>query len=251
MDCIAQLRHQIIVSVQADEGEPLSPPPVLKALATSVVLGGAGGLRLAQPEVIAWAKQAWPSLPVIGLTKPPRVTPDDVGRVYITPDWPDWQRLAALPVDIIATDATQRPRPGGESLATLVRRFRDHYPERLLMADVATLEDACQAEALGFDVVGTTLAGYTQETRHVVSDSVQADTPDWQLLGALCARLRVPVLLEGRVWAPWHVAQAMALGAWAVVIGSAITRPHLITRRFAQQLAPLKATQSIHSQGSA
>ena len=128
---------------------------------------------------------------------------------------------------IIALDATDRARPGGESLATLVTRIRTRYPSVLLMADIATVDEAVMAQALGFDCVGTTLYGYTAQTvGHALPDD------DCQFLKAVLAAVTVPVVAEGNVDTPERAARCLALGAHMVVVGGAITRPQQITERF-------------------
>ncbi|MDX2085840.1 MAG: N-acetylmannosamine-6-phosphate 2-epimerase [Candidatus Melainabacteria bacterium] len=225
-----QIRGGLVVSVQADGAEPLNQPDILTALAQSVVSGGAMALRLAQPHNIRAIRAALPSIPLIGLTKPEPLPTQAYGQVYITPGWPEMESLVAAGAEMIAMDATARPRPGGETLAVLVERFRKTYPQHWLMADVDTLENGLSAAALGFDCIGTTLSGYTPETLNRDNG-----LPDWDLLRRLRERVSVPILLEGRVWEPSQVAYAFEQGAHAVVVGSAITRPQLITRRFAQQ----------------
>lgn len=225
------LRGGLIVSVQADEGEPFYDLAALRAMALSTLAGGACGWRLAGAKNIACMKEAAPQVPVIGITKPQRVPSNFYDHVYITPTFGDVSALASVGTDIIALDATQRPRPNGETLTTILKETRKAYPEVLLMADISTLEEGLAAEAAGFDILSTTLAGYTQETRDTA-----ATGPDFRLLQALTAQARLPVILEGRIWEPSDVTRAFDSGAYAVVIGSAITRPHLITKRFCQAL---------------
>jgi putative N-acetylmannosamine-6-phosphate epimerase len=216
------LRRGLIVSCQAYAGEPLFGPAHMVAMARAVIQGGAVGLRANSPEDIA-AIRAVTDLPIIGLYK--RHTPGS--EVYITPDLAAAAAIAAAGCDMVAVDATPRPRAGGVTLAELIRYVHDTLGKPV-MADVSCLEDARLAEALGADVLGTTLAGYTAHGRP------RLDGPDLEFLGALVQAARVPVIAEGRYWQPAEVAQAFALGAFAAVVGSAITRPWEITRRFAQ-----------------
>jgi N-acylglucosamine-6-phosphate 2-epimerase len=225
------LRGGVIVSVQADEGEPFYDLNALRAMALSTLAGGACGWRLAGAKNIAHLKQAAPQVPVIGITKPQRVPPNFYDHVYITPSFADVAALASVGTDIIALDATQRPRPNGETLTSILAETRKAYPDILLMADISTFEEGVAAEAAGFDILSTTLAGYTEETRDTTPPG-----PDFPLLQALVAQTRLPVILEGRIWDPSDVTRAFDSGAYAVVIGSAITRPHLITKRFCQAI---------------
>jgi N-acylglucosamine-6-phosphate 2-epimerase len=231
MKTLDKLHKGIVVSVQADEGEPLYPAEMICRLCRSVVLGGAVGLRLASPENVRLVKQTLSGIPIIAITKPKTTPSNAKSIVYITPTWEDIVSLHQAGADIIAMDATSRPRPNGDTVKSLVERSRAAYPELLLMADISTLEEGKYAESLGFDLISTTLSGYTEETVNQ-----NTDEPDFELLKVLTQTLKKPVILEGRVWEPVHVKQAMDLGAFSVVIGSAITRPHLITQRFCQAL---------------
>ena len=128
--------------------------------------------------------------------------------------------------DIIAFDGTQRPRPDGSSLKEIIDTI--HKAKKLAMADISTLAEGLNADKIGADIISTTLAGYTDE-------SVETrDAPDFELLISLIEKTDKPVFLEGRVWYPEDVRKAFELGAYSVVIGSAITRPHLITKRFTE-----------------
>ncbi len=230
------LRHNVIVSVQAEHGEPLSKPECILALSQTVVAGGAKGLRLANPENIRTVKEYLPDIPVIGITKPNHPHPDPENHVYITPSLWAAESLCQAGADIVAMDATLRPRPNGEPLEEIVVCLRERFPDVLLMADIATQADADNAARLGFDVIGTTLSGYTAETL----DKAKDQQPDFELLAILTNTLSVPIILEGRIWEPGQVSRAFDLGAFSVVIGSAITRPHLLTRRFVEAAPALR-----------
>jgi len=225
---ISKLKNGIIISAQAAKGEPLDKPEYLCALAEAALNGGACAVRMAQPYNIRYFKERHPEIPVMGITKPDVIPVNAHELVYITPGFQDVAALAEV-CDIVALDATLRPRPAGETLDSIVSESRRQYPDLALMADVATLEEGLNAARLGFDLISTTLSGYTEETRHSVSGG-----PDFALLEALVSRVATPIILEGRVWEPSEVARAFELGAYAVVIGSAVTRPHEITRRFVQ-----------------
>lgn len=228
---LSTLQGQLIISVQAEGGEPLNTPEILTALAESALAGGARGLRMANAENIRVFKAKHPNIPVIGLSKPDPIPANYKEIVYITPTGQDVAKLAEAGADILALDATGRPRPGGETLEDLVAQAKAAYPDKLLMADIATLGDGLAADRLGFDCMGTTLSGYTQET-----EATAPLGPDFQLLADLVTQVKIPVILEGRVWEPAEVQKAFELGAFAVVIGSAVTRPHHIVKRFCQAL---------------
>ena len=227
------LKGGVVISVQAAHGEPLDKPEHLCALAESALNGGACGVRMAQPFNISYFKHLHPDVPVIGITKPEIIPPNAHEIVYITPTWADIQSLADC-CDIIALDATLRPRPGELTLAELTHLTRQHYPHLLLMADISTLEEGLNAAKLGFDLISTTLSGYTTGTRN---STPEAHGPDFELLAQLVKETPTPIVLEGRVWEPNEVSQAFKLGAFTVVIGSAVTRPQEITRRFVKASA--------------
>ncbi len=216
------LPRGLIVSCQAYPGEPLFGAAHMVAMAQAALQGGAVGLRLNSPPDIA-AVRAQTDAFIIGLDK--RSTPGS--DVYITPDCAAADAIARAGCDYVAIDATPRPRPGGLALADLITFIHDQLGKPVL-ADVSCLEDARLAESLGADALSTTLAGYTAHGRPAMAG------PDLEFLGALTQTARAPVLAEGRFWQPAEVAQAFALGAHAVVVGSAITRPWEITRRFVQ-----------------
>lgn len=214
------LPRGVIVSCQAYEGEPLFGAQIMAAMARAALEGGAVGIRANSPIDIA-AIRAVTDRPIIGLYKlytPPL-------SVYITPTRAAAAALAHAGCDMIAVDATARPRPNNETLAQLIR-YIQHELRKPVMADVSCMADAELAQSLGADVLGTTLAGYTEHGRPAL------EGPDLDFLDALVRQSTVPVVAEGRYREPAQVARAFALGAHAVVIGGAITRPQDITRRF-------------------
>lgn len=219
---LEQIKGKLVVSCQALENEPLHSPFIMARMALAAAEGGAAGIRANSVVDIEAIKQQV-ALPVIGLIK--RDYPDS--EVFITPTLREVEELIAAAPEMIALDATQRPRPGGETLAQLVASIRARWPALLLMADIASVEEALIAEQLGFDCVGTTLYGYTPQTKgHTLPES------DFALLKAVLAAVAIPVIAEGNVDTPERAARCLALGAHAVVVGGAITRPQQITRRF-------------------
>ncbi|MDR1752461.1 MAG: N-acetylmannosamine-6-phosphate 2-epimerase [Enterobacter cloacae] len=216
------LKGKLVVSCQALENEPLHSPFIMSRMALAARQGGAAAIR-ANSVVDIEAIKEQVTLPVIGIIK--REYPDS--EVFITATMKEVNELMTVSPAIIALDATDRARPGGESLATLVTRIRTRYPSVLLMADIATVDEAVMAQALGFDCVGTTLYGYTAQTAgHALPDD------DCQFLKAVLAAVTVPVVAEGNVDTPERAARCLALGAHMVVVGGAITRPQQITERF-------------------
>ena len=219
-----KIRGGLIVSCQALAHEPLHGADIMAKMALAAKQGGACGIR-ANTIVDIAAIRAAVDLPVIGIIK--REYADSA--VYITPTMDEVDALCDAGVEIIATDATNRPRPNGASLQSFFEEARKKYPKALFMADCSNLEEAVQAEALGFDFVGSTLSGYTPYT-------ADAPAPNLPLLAAMYERLKTPIIAEGGIHSPEQAAEALRLGALAVVVGGAITRPQEITARFAAKV---------------
>lgn len=219
---INYLKNKIIVSVQAMPNEPLYKEECLLAMMESVINGGAEVLRVAGARDVRNAKKL--GVKVIGLTKPDVLPNNWKEIVYITPTINEVNELIDAGADIIAFDGTSRPRPNDCTVKEIIDRI--HSAGRLAMADIATLEEAINCSNLGADIVSTTLSGYTLES---ISDS---DEPDYSLLKNIVEKTGTPTILEGRIWEPNQVRKAFEYGAHCVVIGSAITRPQLITKRF-------------------
>jgi N-acylglucosamine-6-phosphate 2-epimerase len=215
------LRGRLIVSCQASEGDPLDNLDTLTRIATSALRGGAGGLRAEGVPRIA-AFRAITRLPIIGIIK----TCDTNGDVYITPDFRSANAIDDAGADIIALDCTARRLTAAEPWPELIRRIHTEL-NRPVLADIANLEDARAAERAGADAVATTLYGYTTETANIRVVS-------WSLVQSIVAHLTIPVLVEGHITNPEEVHRALDLGATAVVVGSAITRPETITARFVE-----------------
>lgn len=229
---IEQLRGGLVVSCQASQGEPLCAPEHICAMGLSAIGGGARGLRLEGLENVAYVRRRT-TLPIIGLIKSKDVADEErLDKIYITPTFEDAAALASAEADIIALDATERPRPGHVSFGQLVNRIHSEL-RKPVWADVATFDEGISAAAAGADVISTTLSGYTKETATRLGAG-----PDISLLAELAKEVPVPVVLEGQVWTPEQVTEAFHAGAFAVVVGSAITRPQLITKRFVDAIPP-------------
>ncbi|HVF26839.1 MAG TPA: N-acetylmannosamine-6-phosphate 2-epimerase [Pyrinomonadaceae bacterium] len=211
----------LIVSCQAAIDSPLARPDIIAALALTAARNGAVGVRIDGAENIAAVRGAGVNAPVIGIEK----QLGEGSEVYITPTYGSAARIAASGADVIALDATWRERPGGEKLRDIVRRIKREL-RRPVMADVATYEEGLSAaEEAGADFVGTTLSGYTAET-------TGNDAPDFPLVERLAARLGVPVICEGRLRSAEDVRRAFECGAFAVVIGGAITGVDWLVRYY-------------------
>lgn len=219
---VAQIKNKVIVSVQAMPSEPLYKEDCMTAMMQSVVKVGAAALRVAGTRDVINAKKLF-KIPVIGITKPEVIPPNWREIVYITPTIKDAKDLILAGADIVAFDGTSRPR-GENNLKQIIKFIKIN--KKIAMADIATLQEGINARLLGADIVSTTLSGYTVESPET------SEEPDFELLKGLVQSVDCPVILEGRIWTPQQVDKAFELGAHAVVIGSAITRPQLITKRF-------------------
>ena len=218
-ELLKTLSGALVVSCQADAGTPLDSPEHIVAIAAAVAEGGASAVRIEGLRNIEAVRRSV-DVPVIGLVKLRR---DDT-EVYITPTADDVRRVAQAGAHIVAFDATRRPRLA--DVPTLTEAAKAHGC--LAMADISTLEEARSAMAAGADVVSTTMAGYT-------SYSSAGEGPDFALMSAL-RNAGVPFGAEGRIWTPEEALRCFELGAHFVVVGSAITRPTLITQRFVSRL---------------
>ncbi|MBZ9767025.1 N-acetylmannosamine-6-phosphate 2-epimerase [Mesorhizobium sp. CA6] len=223
-DLLATLDRTLVVSCQAEPGLPLDAPGHIAAMARSVLLGGATGVRIEGAANIA-AVRAAVEVPLIGLIKARR---DDT-EVYITPTLDDVASVVEAGADIVAIDATDRPRP-----VELTAMFSAIAAKgRLSMGDVATLDEGRRALDAGADVVSTTMAGYTDY-------SSEQRGPAFDLMEEF-ARAGLPFVAEGRIWTPDEATRCFELGARFIVVGGAITRPDAITRRFADEVAAWSA----------
>jgi N-acylglucosamine-6-phosphate 2-epimerase len=217
----------LIVSVQAPPGSPLRDPEVIAAMAEASLRSGASGVRLESPEHIGAVRRRCPDALIVGLWK--RTHPDS--SVYITPGWEEIRAVWAAGADVVAVDATERPRPGGAVLAELIARVRQDLGAPL-MADVDSVANGLEAARLGCRWVGTTLYGYTEAT-------AACRPPAWDLLGPLREQLPAGTALicEGGIASPEQAARALALGADAVVVGTAITGIDLQVKGYVQALS--------------
>lgn len=215
---IQRLRGGLIASAQAYPGEPMRDPRTMDQVAQACVAGGAAGIRaqgLADLSLIVQHVD----VPVIGLWK------EGHDGVFITPTLTHAIAVAATGAQIVALDGTRRPRPDGLSLARTVEGLKQARPDVMVMADCGSADDARAAQDAGVDLLGTTLAGYTGERPATAG-------PDIALVDEVVGFARVPVIVEGRVHTPVDALTAMEHGAFAVVVGTAITHPTTITSWF-------------------
>lgn len=216
---VQQLRQGLIVSCQLPEDSPLNDSRIIALMAQVAEKHGAKGVRINGTENIRAVRKSV-SIAIVGIEK----IKSDRTRVRITPDLASARRVLRAGSDIVAMDFTERARPGGQSLSNIVRVLRNDS-RAVIMADVATLEQGVMAEKLGADIVATTLHGYTDPSQ-------RPNGPAFRLLSQLASKLKIPVVLEGRVHSIEQARRAFDLGAYAVVVGTAITNMDYLVQQF-------------------
>ena len=216
-EIMQKLRGGLVVSCQSHEGEPLFGTGMMPHMARAALQGGACAIRCNGADIAG--VRAAVDCPLIGIYK--REVADS--EIFITP------AVAASGAEIVAFDASNRPRPGGQSLEAFIQSIRARFPHLLLMADISTLEEGILASELGVDIVATTLSGYTPYT-------TGRTLPDIGLVSQLAAAIDTPIIAEGGIARPEEALQCLQAGAWAVTVGGAITRPHEITGRFVRAM---------------
>lgn len=227
---VESIKGKLIVSCQALPHEPLHSSFIMGRMAKAAKEGGAHGIRANTKEDITEIKTQV-DLPIIGIVK--RDYEDS--RVYITPTMKEVDELMETGVEIIALDATVNTRPGGKSLKEFYDEIRAKYPEQLLMADCATVEEMMYADELGFDFIGTTLVGYTEQSK---GDKIEEN--DFEIIRTILSKVKHKVIAEGNISTPQKAKRVLELGCFSVVVGSIITRPQLITKSFTEVIDTLK-----------
>lgn len=216
----------LIVSCQALEDEPLHSSFIMGRMAKAAVQGGAVGIRANSNQDILEIKRNV-DVPIIGIVKRDYENSD----IYITPTMTEIDELMEVGVDIIALDATERLRPGNITLKEFIDKVREKYGNVLLMADCSTYDEAIYADKIGFDFIGTTLVGYT-----VQSKGIHIDTNDFELIRNIINSVSKPVIAEGNIDTPEKAKRVLELGCYSVVVGSIITRPKVITEKFINEI---------------
>ena len=223
MTVLNSIKGGLIVSCQALEDEPLHSSQIMMRMAQAALMGGAIGIRANSPVDCSAIKQNV-DLPMIAIYK--KVYGNS--NVYITPTIEEVKKLLFINPEIIAVDATNRARPNGKMLEEFFKEIKQIY-NGLIMADISNLEEGIEAERIGFDLVSTTLCGYTDYT-------LDKPKPNIELIKRLKDALKIPIIAEGNVDSPDNAINCLDAGAWAVVVGAAITRPQLITKKFVDSI---------------
>lgn len=218
MFMLKEVKGKLIISCQALPDEPLHSPFIMGRMALAAAQGGASGIRAqSMADILEIQKNV--DLPIIGIVK----RNYDDSEIYITPTKKEIDELFATGCEMIALDATNRPRPNGEKLEDLVQYIKSKGIEA--MADCSTFEECVEAEKIGFDCVSTTLCGYTPY-------SVNVPGPNIELIKKLVATIHIPVIAEGKVNTPEDLRAVLDAGAYCAVVGGAITRPQNIAKTF-------------------
>lgn len=225
---LEKLKGGLIVSAQTQKDEPIYTEDMVVKMAECAKWAGAVGLRINSPEQIRQVKQAIPDLPIIGLYK---VWYDDTD-VFITPSMKEVDAIVEAGCDIIALDCTKQINHEGKPAWDLIKEVRVKYPDHLIFADCSTIEEAKRASENGAEIVAPTLYGYTKETAHI-------EGADYRMIGKLCRELKdeACVIMEGHLYTPEDAMKCIFLGCHSVVVGSAITRPHYVAKRFVDCLS--------------
>ena len=189
---VGEIKKHLIVSCQALEDEPLHSSLIMSRMAVAAMQGGAKGIRANSVK-----------------------------------DIEDVDHLVQVGCDIIAMDATISTRPGCISLDAFFKKVKENHPKQLFMADCSTVEEAVYADELGFDFIGTTLVGYTNQSK---GNQINAD--DFKIIRDILKKVKHPVIAEGNIDTPQKAKRVLELGCYSVVVGSIITRPQVITKRF-------------------
>lgn len=217
------IKDKLIVSCQALEDEPLHSSFIMGKMANAAKIGGAVAIRAQGVEDIIEIKKVT-NLPVIGIIK----RNYKESPIYITPTKKEIDELLTTKCEMIAIDATNRNRPNNENLEELINYIKSKNV--LVMADISNYEEAIKAYEYGVDCISTTLSGYTPYTKKL-------EGPDFDLIEKLVKELDIPIIAEGRINTPEELAKALSIGAYSAVVGSAITRPQLITEKFTKAIA--------------
>ena len=223
---IESIRKHLIVSCQALKDEPLYSSFIMSKMALAAQMGGAKGIRANSVDDITEIKRTV-NLPIIGIIKKDY----DDSDVYITPTISEVDDLVKTGCEIIAMDATSSLRPNNIPLDIFFKQVREKYSNQLFIADCSTIEEAINADKLGFDFIGTTLVGYTSQSH---KDRIEAE--DFKIIREIIKNVSHPVIAEGNIDTPEKARRVLDLGCYSVVVGSIITRPQVITKRFTDMI---------------
>lgn len=226
---VDSVKGRLIVSCQALPQEPLHSSFIMGRMARAAKVGGASGIRANTCEDIKEIQKEV-DLPIIGIIKKDY----DNSKIYITPTMKEVDALIETGVDIIAMDATSDIRPGGLGIEEFFKEVKKKYPNQLFMADCSTVDEAVKADKLGFDFIGTTLVGYTDQSK---GDKIESN--DFEIIREILEKVDHDVIAEGNINTPEKAKRVLELGCFSVVVGSIITRPQVITKNFVEKIDEL------------
>lgn len=226
------LKRGLVVSCQATKEEPMFGPEIMAKMAVAAEMGGAICVRVNTYPDLCAVREAI-KIPIMGLIKETY----EGFYPYITPTMKEVDAVVDSGAEIVCIDATNYPRPDGNTLAEFINLIRKKYPNIEILADVSTVEEGIHAEILGVDYVATTLSGYTPDTIDKDSNLIpEFREPDFKIIEELAKVIDTPIVAEGKFWDEENAIKAMELGAYAVTIGAGITRPQIITKRIVDKL---------------
>ena len=223
-DVLFKIKNGLIVSCQARVGWAMYGTEIMASFAKAAEEGGAVGIRATGPDNIKAIKEKI-NLPIIGINK----VWTEGSDVYITPTYESAKEILDKGIEIIAIDATQRKRPGNETFEEIIFKIRINYPDVLIMGEISTIEEANNVKDLNIDLISTTLSGYTKESSEI-------KTVNLELISKIKNITDKPIICEGKVSSSKDAIDAFKAGAFSVVVGTSITRPEVITKRFVEDI---------------
>lgn len=234
-EIVRKIKGGLIVSCQMEEHAPCYSKDMVELLAKAAVWAGACGLRINGTDNVKRIKSLFLDMPVIGLVKIHR---EDT-EVFMTPSMKEAEAMLKAGADIIAVDGTDR-LIGQKPACEMIAEIKEKHPEAMIFADVRDVRDAVCALELGADMVAPTFYRFKK-------DAKSTDLPDWEMFAGMCRECRGKglVVMEGKIWTPDDAIRALYYGAHAVVVGSAVTRPHLIARRFVDHMKGFPEERSL------
>ena len=221
---LQHIYKKLIVSCQARVGWAMYGCDIMAAFAKAAEEGGAAAIRATGADNIAKIKEKV-KLPVIGINKQWIEGCD----VYITPTFASAKEILDVGIEVIALDATARTRPNNETFESIQQQIREQYPDVCVMGEISTLEEAKELIKLQPDFISTTLSGYTKESEGITAVNLE-------LIRQIHAITDIPIIAEGKIKCEEEALKALQAGAYAVVVGTSITRPEIITARYAEKL---------------
>lgn len=227
---ISAIKGKLIVSCQALDDEPLHSSFIMSRMARAAKEGGASGIRANTSEDIKEIQKEV-ELPIIGIVKKDY----EDSNIYITPTMKEVDELVDCGVEIIAMDATKSLRPGNLTIDEFFKEVKEKYPDQLFMADCSTVDEAINADKLGFDFIGTTMVGYTDQSKN---DRIEEN--DFEIIREILEKVDNKVIAEGNINTPEKAKRVLELGVYSVVVGSIITRPQVITKNFVDKISELE-----------